>query len=118
MKYIAVIGSRGFNDYSLFVENLEYYIQNIKENITFVSGGANGTDSLVKRYCTENNLPLIEFLPDYEKYSGKVAPIKRNDQIVEKSDMLIAFWDGVSRGSDYTIKLAAKKGLLIRIVRI
>lgn len=46
---IAVIGSRGFSEYEFFKEKLEYLIQNIKEDIQFVSGGAkSGGDALIK----------------------------------------------------------------------
>lgn len=118
MRRIAVIGSRGFNDYQFFVEKLEYLLQNLSD-FSFCSGGAStGGDALIKRYCQENDLKLTEYLPEYDKYPGKVAPIKRNHTIVENSDMLIAFFDGSSKGTSYTIKLAEKKGIPIRLVKI
>ena len=114
---IAVIGSRNFTNYEFFKEKLEYLIQNIKEDIQFVSGGAIGTDSLCKRYCQENNLPLIEFLPDYKQY-GKGATHIRNSRIVEFSDCLIAFWNSESKGTKSAIEMARKKGIKIKIVSI
>lgn len=117
MNRIAVIGSRGFDNYPLFVEKLEYLLQNLSD-YSFVSGGALGTDSLIRKYARENNYLLAEYLPEYDKYDGKVAPIKRNHTIVENSDMLIAFWNGLSRGTNYTVKLAEKKGIPVRIVKI
>jgi len=116
-KTIAVIGSRGFNDYNCFKERIKFFTQNI-ENYSFTSGGANGADKFISDYCKEFGYELTEHLPDYNKYSGKVAPIKRNHLIVEDADLLIAFWDGVSRGTAYTLKLADKKGIPIRIVKI
>ena len=116
---IAVIGSRNFTDYDFFKEKLEYLIQNIKEDIQFVSGGAkSGGDALIKRYCQENNLPLIEFLPEYDKYPPKIAPIKRNQQIIDESNLMIAFWDNSSRGTKSAIEMARKKGIKIKIVSI
>ena len=118
MIKIAVIGSRNFTNYEFFKEKLEYLIQNIKEDIQFVSGGAkSGGDALIKRYCEENNLPLIEFLPDYNQY-GKGATHVRNSRIVEFSDYLIAYWNGSSRGTKSTIDKACKKGMKIKIVEI
>jgi len=116
MSKIAVIGSRSFLDFNFFSAKLEYLLQNTEE-IEFVSGGAIGTDRLCKRYAEENNYKITEFLPDYEKYSGKVAPLKRNHQIVEAAQMLIAFTTG-SSGTAYTIKLAEKKGIPIRIIKV
>ena len=117
MPKIAVIGSRTFLDFNLFSAKLEHLIQNIKEDIEFTSGGAIGTDQLCKRYAEENNYKITEFLPDYKAFPPKVAPLKRNHQIVDYADMLVAFTTG-SNGTAYTIKLAEKKGIPIRIIKI
>ena len=118
MIKIAVIGSRNFSEYNFFKEKLEYLIQNIKEDIQFVSGGCkNSADELIARYCEENNLPIIEFLPDYNQY-GKGATHVRNSRIVEFSDCLIAYWNNSSRGTKSAIDKARKKGIKIKIVEI
>jgi len=117
MPKIAVIGSRTFDSYVYFCEKLEHLIQNIKEDIEFVSGGAKGCDSLIKRYCEENNYKITEFLPEYDKFPPKVAPLKRNHQIVDYADMLVAFTTG-SNGTAYTINLAYEKQIPIRIIKI
>ncbi len=115
---IAVVGSRNFSDYKFFREKLEYLIQNLDKNdIEWVSGGAIGTDSLCRRYAEENNYKITEYLPDYINYSGKIAPLKRNHEIVDNCDMLIAFTTG-SNGTAYTIKLAEKQNKPIRIVKV
>ena len=117
MKTIAVIGSRGYNDYEYFKEIIKFFTQNI-ESYRYVSGGAkSGGDRLISDYCKEFGFEVIEHLPDYDKYPGKVAPLKRNHLIVEDADMLIAFTNG-SSGTAYTLKLAEKKGIPIRIVNI
>lgn len=116
---VAVIGSRGFEAYVFFSYKIEYLISNLEGEIEFVSGGCkSGADALIKRYCEENNIKLTEFLPDYNKYTGKSAPIKRNDEIVQYTTHLIAFYDGLSKGTGYTIKQAQKKGILIKIITI
>nr|DAI89445.1 MAG TPA: Protein of unknown function (DUF2493) [Caudoviricetes sp.] len=117
MVKIAVIGSRSFNAYVYFCDKLEHLIQNIKEEIEFYSGGAKGADSLIKRYCEEKGYKITEFLPEYDKYPPKVAPLKRNHQIVEAVDMLVAFTTG-SSGTAYTINLAKEKQIPIRIIKI
>lgn len=119
IKTIAVVGSRNFNDYEYFKNKLQYLISNITEDIQFVSGGAkSGADFLVKRFCREENYKLIEHLPDYEKYPPKVAPLKRNHLVVDDADMLVAYYNGVSRGTKYTLNLGEKKGIPIRIVEL
>ena len=99
---IAVVGSR-----TARVENLESYLP--AEVSEIVSGGARGIDFCAAEYAEGAGLPLKVFLPEYEKY-GRAAPLKRNDQIAEYADACLAFWDGVSRGTQYTISQFRKRG--------
>ncbi len=92
---IAIIGSR-----TLIVNNLEKYLP--KDVTEIVSGGAKGIDTCARQYALKNNIKLTEFLPEYNKY-GRSAPLKRNLQIIEYADMVIAFWDKSSRGTKFVI---------------
>lgn len=82
-----------------------------------VSGGANGADASARLYALENNIPIVEYLPDYCKY-GRKAPLMRNILIVERSDRLLAFWDGVSKGTKFTIEYAKRRGKSCEVIRV
>ncbi len=97
---VAVIGSRNLN-----VMDLHLYLP--KNTTEIVSGGARGIDSCAKNYAINNNIKLTEFLPDYKKY-GKSAPLIRNIEIINYTDVILAFWDGKSRGTKYVIENAKK----------
>lgn len=107
---VAVIGSR-----NLSVDNLDDYLPCDCDEI--VSGGAVGIDSSAADYANANNLKLTEFLPEYNKY-GRAAPIVRNKQIVEYADLVIAFWDGNSKGTLSVIKHCEKIRKEIKIIYI
>ena len=77
---------------------------------------AKGADTYAKEYTLKNNIPTIEFLPDYRKY-GRKAPLIRNLQIVDNCEFLLAFWDGKSRGTKCTIEYAEKKGISCQIMK-
>lgn len=94
---LAIIGSRDF-----YPTDIEKYIPDGVTEI--VSGGARGADRAGANYAIRHGLPLKEFLPDYNKY-GRSAPLKRNHLIAEYADCVLAFWDGQSRGTLYTINL-------------
>jgi len=116
-KNIAVIGSRGYSDYEHFSAWVKHHTGHIKKPC-FVSGGAkSGADSLIERYADEFIFPILVFYPEYGKY-GKSAPLKRNHSIVLASDCLLAFWDGVSTGTAYTLDLAYKKGIPVKIIKV
>ena len=84
---------------------------------TIVSGGAKGVDTYAKEYALKNDIHLIEFLPDYDKY-GRRAPLMRNIQIVENCDFLLAIWNGTSSGTKFTINYAIRCGVPYKVIGI
>lgn len=104
---VAVIGSRG-----LSIENLEDYIPDGTTEI--VSGGAHGVDASAREYALRRGLKLTEYLPEYSRY-GRAAPLKRNITIIENADLVLAFWDGKSRGTQYVIDNCKKRNIPLKI---
>ena len=107
---VAVIGSRGIS-----ISNIGDYLP---ENTTvIISGGAKGVDTSAREYAIAHGIELTEFLPEYEKY-GRGAPLKRNITIIENADLVLAFWDGKSRGTKFVIDNCRKMGVEVRVVEV
>lgn len=107
---VAIVGSRNIK-----VENLNQFLPDRVTEI--VSGGAKGIDACAKNYAVKNGIVYTEFLPEYQKYK-KYAPIKRNMQIAEYADFVIAFWNGKSRGTKFIIDYCNQKNKLVRVIII
>ena len=105
---IAIIGSRNLSP----VDIEKYLPINISE---IVSGGAKGVDRIAAYIAKKNNIPLVEFLPDYARYK-RGAPLKRNEEIVKYADEAIAFWDGKSKGTLFTVELFKKAGKKVTVI--
>ncbi len=104
---LGCVGGRDFNSYTLLensVKALLYY----KQITEIVSGGARGADKLAMLFAISNNLKLKEFIPDWRPKGvyDPTAGFKRNRLIVEYADIIIAFWDGVSKGTANSISIA------------
>lgn len=108
MKY-AIIGSRTFNDYDYLKSCLKDF--DISE---IISGGAKGADSMAEKYAIENDIKCTIFLPDW-KLHGRGAGFMRNKLIIDNSNMVIAFWDGISKGTKNSIDIANKQNKKIYI---
>jgi hypothetical protein len=104
---VAVIGSR-----NLVVQDLGKYLP--EETMEIVSGGAKGIDTCAREYALAKGLKLTEFLPDYKRY-GRGAPLKRNLQIIDYADCVLAFWDGQSRGTKFVIEHCKAQNKPVRI---
>jgi hypothetical protein len=103
---VAVIGSRNLSI------NITNYIPGGVTEI--ISGGAKGIDSLAEAYADTMSIPKVIIKPDYKKY-GRAAPLKRNEVIVDRSDLVIAIWDGKSRGTKFVIDYANRMGKPIEV---
>lgn len=104
---VAVIGSRG-----LSVTDLGRYLP--KNTTEIVSGGAKGVDTSAREYALSHGIKLTDFLPEYTRF-GRSAPLKRNITIIEYSDIVLAFWDGKSRGTKFVIDNCRKLGVEVRV---
>ena len=109
---VIIAGGRDFNDY----EKLKSVLNHLKQPFEIVSGMAKGADSLAVRYANENGLTLHKFPADWDTH-GKGAGFKRNAEMADFSDALIAFWDGKSRGTNHMIRTAEQKGLRVLVVK-
>lgn len=112
---IAIIGSREAGNINLEQELIKRF--NILTTDTIISGGARGIDTLAAQFARKHGIKLLEFRPDYTTY-GRGATFVRNRLIVDMADVVIAFWNGSSRGTKYTIEYAKKKYVPVVILKI
>ena len=68
-----------------------------------VSGGAAGADKFGEDWAAVNSTPIKRFYPDWSQYGRSAGP-RRNRQMAEYADALIAVWDGKSRGTQNMIE--------------
>ena len=111
---VIIAGGREFNNYDLLCESCNKELATF-ESIEIVSGGAKGADKLGEQYANENGYDIKKFLPEWAKY-GKGAGVKRNEEMAKYAEVLIAFWDGKSKGTKSMIDLAKRYGLKVKVV--
>lgn len=108
---IAVIGSRTFEDYRKLEHTLDTIIEERKlTDITIVSGGARGADTLAEKYARNRGYALIVKDADWDRY-GKRAGYLRNVEMAEIADMCVGFVVNDSPGSTMMLKLCADRGI-------
>lgn len=126
---IIIAGSRDFYRYKILEEEVTKFISSIKiqyevedEDITIISGTARGTDEMGEKYAIKHEYDLARFPADWS--IGKRAGYIRNEAMakyaIENNNIgiLIAFWDGKSKGTKNMINIAEKQGLKVHIVMI
>jgi len=121
---IIIAGGRDFDNYVLLKSSVNKIIESLmtsSERIEIVSGRAKGADRLGEQYANEVGYPIAYFSADWGNL-GKRAGYVRNRGMAKyaMSDgnigMLIAFWDGKSKGTKHMIDLANRYGLVAHVV--
>lgn len=115
---VIVCGGRDFNDKELCFKSLDKYIGD-DSTIELVSGHAKGADTIGEDYAKQRNLKVSVFKPDWKRYGRGAGPIRNRQMLeyaLESRPMIIAFWDGQSRGTKNMIDQARKAGATVHIV--
>ena len=107
---LMIAGSRSIQNF-----NLAPYIP--AETHCIICGGAHGIDQLAEEYADRHRLSKYIIRPLYSLY-GRAAPLKRNCQMVDMADAVLVIWDGVSTGTQHTIRYAKKANKPLTIVEI
>lgn len=111
---ILACGSRGWDNDEAIYHELRKFPPNKTTKI--IHGGAKGADCAAGIIADDLGMSVEVFLADWKTY-GKSAGIKRNIRMLdERPDMVLAFWDGESRGTKHTIVEALKRGIPTRII--
>lgn len=127
---IIIAGGREFNDYDLLHDKVMEYLASMDDTdiinspsqVKFISGTARGADTLGEQFAYRYGYDVKRFPADWNGL-GKRAGYVRNEQMAKYASegdnygVLIAFWDGQSRGTRHMIDLANKHGLEVHVVR-
>lgn len=123
---IIVAGSRDFNNYKLLENESSKIIEkelnaNI-QSIRIISGTARGADQLGESFARKYNYKLSCLPAEWGLY-GKSAGYRRNAEMAKFAvsnnnvGVLIAFWDGKSKGTKHMIDLANRYGLKVYVIK-
>lgn len=110
---IIVCGGADFNDFHFLRNKLDDLFVNYK-NIKLISGHARGADTLAELYAAEKEIPIQVFPAEWGKYGKAAGPIRNKAMLEyakEANPVVVAFWDGKSRGTGNMLKLAKDNGV-------
>jgi predicted Rossmann fold nucleotide-binding protein DprA/Smf involved in DNA uptake len=98
------------------LQHVREYVNTLPDDAVVISGGAIGVDAAAAAAARARGLEVVEHLPDYKMYTGRMAPLVRNRLIVEDCDVLVAFPAPWSTGTWHAVRLAsdAKKEVSVR----
>ena len=105
---LLIAGSRSIKDF-----DISPYIP--ADTDTIICGGADGIDALAEKYADTHHISKYVIRPRYELY-GRAAPIRRNEEMVDMADAVLIIWNGISKGTQHTIKYSKKNNKLLNLI--
>jgi hypothetical protein len=109
---VIIAGSRGYTNKAMVNLFLLQFIGEHGLPTEIVSGGARGVDKIGEELAKEHGIPVKIFSANWDFY-GKSAGRRRNKEMAEYADALIAVWDSKSPGTKNMISEAKKKSLVV-----
>ncbi len=111
---LGIVGSRTYSDKDLMYAWLDRLNKELGPFDRVVLGDSNGPDILGKRWAIINNIEVKVCYADWTN-KGVQASYLRNISIIENSDLIVAFWDGDSKGTAHAIRITrmVNKPLLV-----
>lgn len=98
---IAIVGSRLYPD----MEAVDYFVSMLPKGTTVISGEAPGVDTQAKEAAVARGLMYVGYRAQWLVYGRRAGAI-RNAFMVEDADIVVAFWDGHSKGTKITMDMA------------
>jgi predicted Rossmann fold nucleotide-binding protein DprA/Smf involved in DNA uptake len=114
---ILVTGSRSITSKEYVFDILNKHVE---KGDTVIQGGAVGVDSIALEWCQNKsdsmNINFKTIRPVNPK--DKISYLYRNAEMIGMCDIVIAIWDGKSRGTLFTTNYAKARGLEVIIYDI
>ena len=110
---VLVCGSRTWND----LPTITSVLTSLRPSVV-IHGGALGADSLGGMAAWIMKVPIERYPADWKTH-GKAAGAIRNQEMLDKGkpQLVLAFWDGVSRGTKDMIDRAERAGVPVYVTQ-
>ena len=110
VRRLALIGSRDYPS----PDRVRRYVRGLPPGTVVVSGGARGVDSVAEEAARAAGLEVVVLRADWKRL-GRGAGLARNHDVVDTAEEVVAWWDGESRGTLHTLRVAVVAGKRVTV---
>jgi hypothetical protein len=111
VKLVLVCGSRDW----AYPEIIRRRLLRLPLGVEIIHGGARGADQMAAGLARSLGIPERSEVPDWPLH-GRRAGVLRNLKLLDQEpELVIAFWDGRSTGTEHTIEEARRRGIPVEV---
>jgi hypothetical protein len=107
----AIVGSRRFADTARVVD----YVNSLPPRASIITGSASGVDAAATKAARAKGIAIQVLPASFEELSDAGKSALRNQKLIDACDVLVAFWDGASKGTRSTVERALDSGKEVHV---
>lgn len=108
---VAIVGSRHFAS----PERVTEYVEGLPRGASIVTGSASGVDAAATQAARARGLAVRVLPASFEELRDESKSAARNQKLIDSCDVLVAFWDGESKGTRTTVERALDSGKEVHV---
>jgi predicted Rossmann fold nucleotide-binding protein DprA/Smf involved in DNA uptake len=108
---VAIVGSRHFGE----PERVTEYINGLPPRASIITGSASGVDAAATKAARARGLAVQVMPASFDEAADASKSAARNQRLVDACDVLVAFWDGASKGTRATVERALDSGKEVHV---
>ena len=108
---VAIVGSRHFAE----PDRVTDYVKGLPAGTSIITGSASGVDAAATRAARTRGLPVQVMPASFDELADPSRSAARNQRLVDACDVLVAFWDGASKGTRTTVERALDAGKEVHV---
>ena len=105
------MGSRRFSE----SQRVADYVGSLPPRASIITGSASGVDAAVTRAARAKGIPVQVIAASFDEQSDPSRSAARNQRLIDACDVLVAFWDGTSKGTRATVERALDSGKEVHV---
>jgi predicted Rossmann fold nucleotide-binding protein DprA/Smf involved in DNA uptake len=108
---VAIVGSRHFSE----PDRVADYVRSLPAKASILTGSASGVDAAATKAAREKGIPVQVMPASFDEMADASKAAARNQRLVDACDVLVAFWDGGSKGTRATVERALDSGKEVHV---
>ncbi len=108
---VGIVGSRHFADPVRVTD----YVNSLPPRASIITGSASGVDAAATKAARTKGIPVQVMPASFDEMSDATKSAARNQRLVDACDVLVAFWDGNSKGTRATVERALDSGKEVHV---
>lgn len=82
---------------------------------SIITGSASGVDAAATRTARAKGIPVQVMPASFDETADPSKAAARNQRLIDACDVLVAFWDGNSKGTRATVERALDSGKEVHV---